>query len=483
MRNSPLFRSFTCITSFLSAVRAFNVTVGTPTECDDLTVSWTGGQAPFEILLTPIFKVPQNISVPTSAFSNGKGSYSISQLPFANETQFLLTMSDATSFGSGGTTTVLTVGVPVAKNNCNTTGPSVDFTFDLPSALQQCSGYTFDGYDGAVQPITITALIPGGQSVVVQPPTGSSYNWLADVRAGTDLVFVMTDSEGRQGGSSDIMTVSLSNDASCLNADSPSSTASVPSSTTSGVTSTSYSASPTSSQSASSGSTVATIAGTAIGSLVALAVLVTLGMFLLRKRRASRSPYVMSSSGRHSRRLPSVDLDHEANRHVPAIYPFPYQADSVSHIPPPIQPGIQSHQANTSTGNYAVSDPLTPFNHSRQNSNNDSFVGYGEAGSSSMSSAGRRKAAMAGQTAYRNPTRFIVHNDVDDVVPDDNGVVELPPQYSERRQPLALQPESAQRPMSSYSDYSGPTDLAYAGSTFVPSLSQSQSRPRSPPPS
>ena len=119
-----------------------------------------------------IFNVPNNISVPASAFTNGKGSYSIPQLPFSSGTQFVLTMSDATSFGSGGTTTVLTVGDPVAKNNCNTTG-RVDFTFDLPSALQQCryvvsqpfvavtnycyhSGYAFDAYDGAVQPITIT---------------------------------------------------------------------------------------------------------------------------------------------------------------------------------------------------------------------------------------------------------------------------------------------------------------------------------------
>jgi len=292
---------------------------------------------------------------------------------------------------------------------------------------------------------------------------------------------VMTDSEGREGGSSDVETVSLSNDASCLNANSPSSTASVPSSTasvpsstTSKVTPTSSSASPTSSQSTSSGSTVAAVAGAVIGCLVALAVLVTLGMFLLRKRRASRSAYVMSSSNRQLRRLPSVDVDRETNRydHIPPIYPFPYQADSVGRIAPPIQAGTHSHQ--TSTGSYAVDPPTIPFSHSRQNSNNGSSVGYGEAGSPSMSSAGRRKAAMAGQTAYKNPTRFILHTDVDDVVPDDNGVVELPPQYSERRQP-----EPAQRPMSSHSVYSGPNDLAYADSAFDSLPSQSHSPPPS----
>jgi hypothetical protein len=384
-------------------------------------------------------------------------------------------MSDATAFGSGGTSPILIVGDPIANNNCNATGPSVDFTFDLPTSLQQCNGYTFDGYDNAVQPITITALIPGGQSLILHPPTGpTSYTWVADVSAGTTLVFVMTDSQGRQGGSSDLETVALSNNATCLSSNSPSSTASVPSSTVSTTSSTSAGASPTSNQSTSSSSNTATIASAAIGCVVALAALVSLGMFLLRKRRASRSPYVISSK-RHSRRLPSTDLDHEGSQygHVPPIYPFPYQADSVSHLAPPIHPATQSHLTppTPSTDSFALSNPHTPFDqtmHSRQISNPDSFAGYEDVGSSSMSSAGRRKAALAGHTAYKPSTRFILHTDVEDVVPDDNGVVELPPQYSEHRRPLTKQPESVLRPISSHSDYSGPSDLAYASSAFVP---------------
>jgi hypothetical protein len=53
-------------------------------------------------------------------------------------------------------------------------------------------------------------------------------------------------------------------------------------------------------------------------------------------------------------------------------------------------------------------------------------------------STAQRKAAMAGVSAYK-PSRFIVHTDVEDELPPPNqdGVVELPPQYSERRGPLA----------------------------------------------
>ncbi|KAG2061772.1 hypothetical protein BDR06DRAFT_945802 [Suillus hirtellus] len=482
MRNSPHLRSFTCIISFFSAAHAFSVTVGTPTQCDDLSVSWTGGQPPFEILLTPVFAVPLNISVPASAFSNNKGSYTISQLPFWNATQFLLTMSDATAFGSGGTSPIFKVGNPVAKNNCNTTGASVDFTFDLPTSLQQCNGYTFDDYGNAIQPITITALIPGGESLILYPPIGPSYTWVADVSAGTTLVFVMTDSQGRQGGSSDLETVTLSNNAACLSSNSPSSTASVPSSTTA---STSTGISPTSSQNTSSSSNTATIASAAIGCVVALAALTSLGMFLLRKRRASRSPYVISSSKRHSHRLPSMDLDHEGSRHghVPPIYPFPYQTDSVNHLAPPIHPAAQSHLTSPSTDDFALSNPRTPFSqtqHSRQISNPDSFAGDGDGGGSSMTSTGRRKAAMAGQTAYKPSTRFILHTDVEDILPDDNGIVELPPQYSEHRQPLATQPGSVPRPISSQSDHSGPTDLAYASTALAsPTSSHSPLPPHS----
>jgi hypothetical protein len=89
-------------------------------------------------LYLQVYQPLYNISVPSSAFRDGEGSYSISQFPLANGVQFLLTMSDATGFGSGGTSTVLTVGVPIANNNCNTAVPSPDFYFSPSSSLQQC---------------------------------------------------------------------------------------------------------------------------------------------------------------------------------------------------------------------------------------------------------------------------------------------------------------------------------------------------------
>ncbi|KAH7913021.1 hypothetical protein BJ138DRAFT_1003301 [Hygrophoropsis aurantiaca] len=432
MRAQSILRSFTSL-GLISLAHAFSVTVSQPTQCDDLTVSWTGGQPPFEILLTPVYNYPMNKTVPSSSFSNNQGSYTIPQLPFPSKTKFLLTMSDATGFGTGGTSDVLTVGDSVGNVNCNTTAVSVAFTFDLNTALQQCQPFTFSGYNNAVQPVTITAsgLIPLGDSFVVYPPVnqGASYSWKADVAAGTSILFLMSDANGGQGGSSDLLPVQLSSDATCLTGSYPSSTASSAPSSTSSATS-------PSSTSGSSTTSIGAIAGTVIGCLVALAALVTLGLFFLRKRRSTRSPFILPAK-RNSRRYNSVDLDrdHHDFGTVPPINPFPYHAPSPSHIPPSpnSQSSLQPRQ-NYDADPFNV--PPAPLNHhSRGSSHTDSFAGYGDVGSSSMSSAARRKAAMAGVTAYKTPTRFVLHTDVDDVdvEPDENGVIELPPQYSEHR--------------------------------------------------
>ncbi|OJA11297.1 hypothetical protein AZE42_06527 [Rhizopogon vesiculosus] len=193
-------------------------------------------------------------------------------------------MSDNTGFGSGGTSTVLTVGSPVANNNCNTTSPSKDFCFSTPSTIQQCNGYTFSGYDDAVLPVTITGLIPGGTSVILYPVTTSSYTWVADVKEGTSLLFFVTDSQGRDGGVDNLKTVADSTDASCLNATSPSSTSSTPSQTSSQSNSSGTGSSGPSAS--SSGPNVGIIAGAAAGGGVLLVLLIMLG--ICYRRRASR---------------------------------------------------------------------------------------------------------------------------------------------------------------------------------------------------
>lgn len=424
MRSRLLMVLTTMLVSFMANAFSFSATA--PTQCDSLNVTWTGGQAPFQLLITPKFGTPHNISVPSSAVSSNGGAIS-TQLTMPQGTKFLLTMSDATGFGSGGTSQILTVGSSVTGVSCNTTDPGTGFTYELPDALQQCNPYTFSGYDGAAQPVTIYGLIPGGQTTIMNPPNGLSYQWTTDVAAGTTMVFIMIDSQGRQGGSSDILTVASSDDSTCLNAQSPTSTASP---------SASGPSAPVVTETASSGVSVGAIAGTALAALVALAVLVTLGLFFLKKWRDDRLSVYDAGAGRHrSQRLESTDHILAPQYSPPyggdqALNAFRYPSPNSATTPQTVTPSAfmppPSGQYEPRPFNLPASSNL----HSRSTSKTDSSSPFED---SELSQAGRQKAAMAGVSAYK-PSRFILHTDVDEPVPDEVDIVELPPQYTDRRQ-------------------------------------------------
>ncbi|KAI6136581.1 hypothetical protein F5141DRAFT_1208913 [Pisolithus sp. B1] len=430
------------------------MSVGTATECSPFTISWTGGQSPFQISIFPAFDVPQFYSVPSSAYSGNQGSYTISQLLLPQGKKFVLTISDATGFATGGTTDVIQVAGSTSSSDCNTTSPALSYTFNLPSSLQQCAPYVFNGYQGAVLPITLLGLIPGGESFVLQSGvTTTSYTWTADIQAGTSIMFAMLDAENRTGGSSDLETVELSNDASCLSSSSPSSTASIPQSSQSG------SSSPSTSTSKKVSS--ATIIGIVAGGLVALAALVFLGVFLIRKRRKSHSMYTLATT-RNAPLLHSGELhddpDTSTNAHV---YPFPYQRDLV-------RPSVPSGQTTPSMSNFAPQDAYslprtsTSLPQTSVGTGTSNFAPYSDVGMSSTLSSARGKGSMTVMTA---PTRFILHTDAEDAPPAVSQVIELPPQYSER--PGSGWQPSQSRPLSSGTVHRD-TELAYASTALDP---------------
>lgn len=466
---------FSCLFSTTLAAN-FTFDFGTPTQCDNFPISWTGGSPPFELVLAPEFGTPRTFSVPSASFTNGQGSFQ-AQIPFLKGHSFIAIMSDATGFGSGGVTDVLTVGSSVSNTNCNTTDPGVDFFFELNTALQQCRPYTFDNYTGAVQPVTITGVIPGGETFVLNPPTGpTTYEWIANLADGVSVMWIMSDSQGRKGGSSDVKVVGATDDKTCLNADSPTSLSVIPSATASASATSSHDASATSgSDSASGGSSKSSsdtgaIIGGVLAGLFAIATIIALVLFFLRRRRnRSTAFYEGDEYPRRSRRggrLESVDLDPPAamedGHAASVIHPYPYSASVGSQSLP---------GGGTSTYNMAASaHQLLPMGANAQRDGQTQYdtnltnpysapsesaysrhhpsgsVGGMSAGdrtstfqgieTASMTSSARRKAAMAGETTYR-PTRFIVHQDLEEAVPQDEGdVVELPPQYSESRTPL-----------------------------------------------
>lgn len=125
-------------------------------------------------------------------------------------------------------------------------------------------------------------LIPLGQSFTLLPPVNSSnFTWLANVAAGTSIVFMVQDSEGRLGGSSDLETVSASDDLSCIDASSPHSTVSAATQTSAPHQ--------TEAVSVNSGMGTGEIAGIAIGSVALAAALISLLVLCLLRSRRRRS--------------------------------------------------------------------------------------------------------------------------------------------------------------------------------------------------
>jgi len=431
----------------------------------------------------------------------------------------LFTMSDATGFNAGGSTNVLEV-QPSKGGSCNTTNPQIDFEFELNTALQQCRPFVFSDYTGAVQPATIGVIIPGGNAFMLSPPVGpTSFSWDANVAQGTSMLFFMTDSQGRQGGSSDVRIVGFSDDSTCLNSLSPSSTSSAPSTSATAPSGTT-SNTPSNTSTPKGGVSIAAIAGTVIGALLFLAVAITLGLFFLRKRRYERTASGPGNNfGRHSRRMGSgIDTPYDpalglaashhglpppSNFSTSAPYPYPSSPaapygsspflDSPSQSQYQLQSAhYQSHSQYDASSQYSSSQyqPYDPSQHdmssrrqpssqfypphpsslSAQYQPSDPFNASGppmlpgteiqpfpmqsraeQSTSRDSTSTTQRKGAPVPSAAQR-PTRFIVHTDVEDdlLPPNEDGVVELPPQYTERRGPLNPPTEKA-----------GPSGLPY----------------------
>ena len=191
----------------------------------------------------------------------------------------------------------------------------------------------------------LQAMIPGGRSVVLTPPPRStSFTWTTNVQRGTSMLFFLVDARGRQGGSTDVRLVGTTDDNSCLNNQSPSSTASPPAASNTG-TGTKTSGSPTNTGGPSNSDTpstdekkggfsIAAIAGTVIGSLLFVAVLVTLGLFFLRKQRDEKNKapsqpgytYPNSPPGQPSQTRLQYDPSHTQEQHYdsPPRAPYPH---------------------------------------------------------------------------------------------------------------------------------------------------------------
>lgn len=358
------------------------------------------------------------------------------------------------------------------------------------------------------------------------PSGAKSFDWIASVSAGTSITFLMVDSEGRSGGSSNLRTVDQSTDTSCLNASSPHSTAGASSTATSIVA-----PSATQTVEVKQGSNTGTIVGGILGGL-ALLLLVLLGALLCLRRRKQSSgsgwedkyqvnPAIIGTRGtsrvsrafrpRGGRAPPSLDLLHSSSRSlhqmpnrplsdipsVPSIddyaLPNPYilpstnvpsvghstqyhstsvynahsphslissTGHSAQHYPPSLY-NIQTLQS-VGTGATGV-PPISPLSLSRTRSESEgprspisvlsnpystaNHHGHSRRPSMPYSVISGRSGKTSGVGTGHTTPRLILHTDADDPNPDsEDEVVELPPQYSDRRIGVPLLPNEKERP-------------------------------------
>ena len=288
------------------------------------------------------------------------------------------------------------------------------------------------------------------------------------------MIFVMTDSQNRQGGSAELRNVGQSGATDCLNSSSPQSTSNAPSSTSTAQASSAPSSDPNSDNKPST----ALIVGSVLGVLLVLACVGSLLLFFVRRRRARNawSPHTT----RHSRLTQSVDLLHPgggpgAPPGAPGALPQSYSASSLHRASSPFEdsqahhlpPGHEPEPFMLTTPTTTTHSPYT----------DDAAAGAVRAAHSRLpsmstshpSSAARRKAAMAGSPSYQQPSRFILHTDIEEAQPNEDGFIELPPQYSAHRAPVAGVPStSAEPPVPPADPFQTPTPSRHPSDAPVP---------------
>ncbi|ODO01571.1 hypothetical protein I350_06391 [Cryptococcus amylolentus CBS 6273] len=301
---------------------AFSFITSTPSQCGNFTVQWAGGTAPFYLLFVPVSGHINNITIPDGLSSPYSYSFTLDQ-PAGLD--FMLAMSDSTGFGSGGSTSVLTVGSS-DESSCLPSSVNADFYFsiDPDSNPSACSSMSVTWPSNTTDPTHLYGIIPYGSAWEIPiDDSGTSQNWTVNIASGTQFLLLMSDAGQYQtGGSTDLYTVQ-SGSTDCLGDDSPTSASGGTTSTSSasgstasvsGVGGSSSGGSDDSSSGGSSSSHTGAIVGGTVGG-VAFVVLLGLSCFFFLRRQArqkadaediSAKPYSVTHEKAKRRR--TVDL-------------------------------------------------------------------------------------------------------------------------------------------------------------------------------
>ncbi|KAF8269218.1 hypothetical protein EI94DRAFT_1024014 [Lactarius quietus] len=266
-----------------------------PHQCQNVSISIQGsGNPPYSLLLIPSgpTPLPNNVEVRTiQNISFSGSSTSLSFNPnYPENSSFVAVVSDSSGFGTGGTSTSVTV-LQSSDSSCYNSTQSVQapwvFSVNPTGGITQCESVRLwwepEDVNGTVK---FYGVIPGGNSFNIPQgslstdnSTGTGFNWTVDISGGTNIFVVGGDDRGIGSGGSAPFTVAYSTNSSCLSGSSPSSTAGSPAGG-------SYPTSTSGSSSGGSGShsNTGAIAGGVAGGLVGVAAVALIAFFCFRRR-------------------------------------------------------------------------------------------------------------------------------------------------------------------------------------------------------
>ncbi|TFK82081.1 hypothetical protein K466DRAFT_314592 [Polyporus arcularius HHB13444] len=346
-------------------------------------------------------------------------------------------VSDADGFGTGGTSSAVTVlgGEDGCFDPTKVSQAPWNFHIDPDGILTTCSPTRIWWNDGDPQGTPqFQGIIPGGQSFDIPvgsttPETGKGigFNWTPSVRISTTLLLIGGDSRGPGVAGSNVYTLQQGNSQSCLNGSSPSST---PGSPAGGSYPTSTDGSGVNSGGGGGGGTnIGAIVGGVIGGVVGAIAIALILLFVMRRRR-----FHQSVKERPVDLLQDGDGDGDGrvgDGRLPEYYqPEPFV------LPDPTAPS--THDSSSAPGTR-LSGSARPSTDRRESflsatTSDNAGGGYLRAGSSAPSTSARKSPAPPSFRAVN----IIQHDDAGLADPpplpeQEPETIELPPAYTNIR--------------------------------------------------
>ncbi|KAG9095981.1 hypothetical protein FRC07_011005 [Ceratobasidium sp. 392] len=405
VRSALLIAAFHLLAS-LDIARAFNFTFQTiPAQCEELSIAISGGTPPYRLLIVPIGSLLTPPEIRTIVDRNITGTSDSFTFNYPAASQFVAMMSDATGIGTGGTSAIIAVGGGTKSDCLPSSASAPQFYLYLdPETPTQCGSMNVSWGSGFVPPVSVYAMVIGGQS------TG-------DARGpGT-------------GGSSSLLTVGPGSSA-CINANSPSSTQRPPA----GGINTAVGVTPTAPASNSGGGStnVGAIVGGVIGGVAGLIIVFLVLLFFYRRRKHHRN------AGTRPMKPDLIDPSEErpaaqeGRGELPRFYePEPFiMPDALSNPETSSRHSLHStHDGQPPHTSMTTASGLP--GHGRAPSRLSVTTMSEAGGPGPASSSGRSKSGIP-PSAFR-PVNFIQHEDAGDVAAADQDpeTVELPPAYTD----------------------------------------------------